>query len=232
MAPSDCAYGVNLDSPLAWMAKRETHDVSHQGIDELLFGALNARALLSAMEAAEGHPLLDSSIWQMFLVGATYSIALNAGKLTDHVGDTISLYRFWIKFVSPKKGMDIEEKLVTTIFQNHKKNDQQTILTPIKRFRDKALAHNESVVPITFDEIDHSLRFLVRVWALSQRYVTPLTTIPTCRLPFFSCSKNMDRIFDRACLQLMETAWDASWDDVDEWLKTPVNLMVLPGPHP
>lgn len=133
-----------------------------QGIDGLFLDAVHLRAFIYSLEAVEDKTFDNSFLYRTVVVGSTYAIVMKISKMYEWESekskyDKNTLRKLWRKIEDKYE----EKDLILTQFDT---KNTDSIFYPILQFRNKCLAHNEKVKPITWVQIDKAIFFLAFVW--------------------------------------------------------------------
>ena len=184
-----------------------------EGIDVLILDAVHLRAFMCALDVTGKSSFRNSFLHEALNVGATYSIVLKIMKLYDRPPDNHepnTLRKLWNKVA----GVDQEAVLITKEFHTQTKN---SVFQPLRIFRNKTLAHNESEQCITWEQIDKALFLCMRVWHLVDKHSGSIMMYP-----FYDFERVLGEF---KCLFSGEQISDAknAWNEYISRIKTAMN---------
>jgi len=142
-----------------------------QGIDELVLEAIEWRSMVYAFQNIETktNPFTESGFYAQWYLGAIYGIFTIVGKLLSKDKRDNSLRRLWT-LTSPTMLLDgacTEQEVeflnatLNTSSGHFTNENSKTLL-----YRNKLIAHNESMPIVKWDEVDEDLAILIRMWSL------------------------------------------------------------------
>ena len=142
-----------------------------QGIDTLILETIEWRALIYAFENVDTKrdPFKEHIFYDQWLVGGTYAIFCILGKLVSRHNQDKSLRRLWteVSHYIRRSGLCSKDEIeIIDNKMNLEKGHFTNQNSSTMRFRNKAIAHNESSPRVDWVEIDEDIKLLCRVWAL------------------------------------------------------------------
>lgn len=155
-----------------WLASDEFKQGKYpQGIDDLVLNLVDWRATVYAFQRVklDNNTFQSCHLFSQWQSGAGYAIACILGKLTSKDKRDNSIVNVW-KRVSPFMVQDhactsdeasvISRKLHRVEGHFTNANSKAILL------RNKMIAHNESSPHVEWDDLDHDIAILARIWAL------------------------------------------------------------------
>lgn len=142
-----------------------------RGIDELVLELIEWRAALYAFQNVDTkkNPFTEHVFHAQWLMGGTYTVFCLIGKLVSKHKDDNSLRKLWgevMEYVA-KSGLCGEGEVEFITNEMHRKKGRFTNAnSKAILFRNKVIAHNESLPQIEWTEVDKDIKFLCRVWSL------------------------------------------------------------------
>lgn len=142
-----------------------------QGIDQLFLELIEWRASIYAFQKVDTKqsPFTEHAFYAQWLMGGTYTVFCIIGKLVSKDKRDNSLTKLWSEtypYISNSELCSIDE-INTLLKRMHRTEGQfsntnsQSIL-----YRNKVIAHNESMPNIEWTEIDKDIKLICRIWAL------------------------------------------------------------------
>ncbi|EGR2274364.1 hypothetical protein D1216_22375 [Vibrio parahaemolyticus] len=122
------------------------------GVDELMLAAVHQRAYMEALNAIDESDIKSSYLLQMLTVGATYSIVMSLMKSYDRQTRKEEINTLRKLFLVSAKS-DMAEQL----FSEYDTENLNSVFVPLKNYRDKTLAHNESKELLSWEQVDQAL---------------------------------------------------------------------------
>ncbi|MFC1684752.1 hypothetical protein ACFL0R_04690 [Pseudomonadota bacterium] len=191
-----------------------------RGIDELILELIEWRAALYAFQNVdtEKNPFTEHVFHAQWLMGGTYTVFCLIGKLVSSDNRDNSLRKLWdtVKEYVANSGLceKDEADLVTEIMhkrQGHFTNDNSKAIL----FRNKYIAHNESLPQLEWIEVDKDIKLLCRVWSL----ITMWSSFGIMQ-PFRSgeiAFSGLDNVFNPAEIKLLNDQRESYIKLVKKW---------------
>jgi len=142
-----------------------------QGIDELVLELIEWRSSLYSFQNVdtEKQPFKEHAFYAQWLMGGTYTVFCLLGKLVSNDGRDNSLRKLWpivssyvrCSGLCGKGEIEIINKKMHRTEGHFTNTNSKAIM-----FRNKVIAHNESLPMIDWIEIDEDIKLLCRIWAL------------------------------------------------------------------
>ncbi len=161
-----------VDNLEEWISSDEFINGEYpRGIDELVLELIEWRAAIFALQNIDtrNDPFKQHAFYAQWLVGGTYTIFCLLGKLVSKDGRDNSLRKLWgvvsgYIFQSGLPGdgeIDyINEKMHPSQGQFTNENSQAML------YRNKVIAHNESLPRMEWSELDKDIELILRMWSL------------------------------------------------------------------
>jgi hypothetical protein len=193
-----------------------------RGVDELIIDAIEWRAAVYAFQKTNFRKTLFQSgvFFGQWYQGGIYVCFSVVGKLASRHKDDSSLRAIWNRtsdFILEDNGITKDEyDFIDEVFRKDgtrfTNNQSNTIL-----FRNKVIAHNESMPNTTWDDFDQDLKILVRIWSLlvswsSFGIIEPFRTHDEA----FS---GLEKVFDTEGLKQLREKRQDYLDMVTQWAK-------------
>ncbi|MDF5278873.1 hypothetical protein HKA89_16715 [Vibrio parahaemolyticus] len=171
------------------------------GVDELMLAAVHQRAYMEALNAIDESDIKSSYLLQMLTVGATYSIVMSLMKSYDRQTRKEEINTLRKLFLVSAKS-DMAEQL----FSEYDTENLNSVFVPLKNYRDKTLAHNESKELLSWEQVDQALMVSVTAWSYVETKSESRIMFPFHS--FSTVSSGLERLFSCEDLSLAKRAWD------------------------
>ncbi|MBO6580724.1 MAG: hypothetical protein JJ871_06495 [Thalassospira sp.] len=141
-----------------------------QGIDELMLGLVQYRAMVFAFEKvkSENSPFDKLPFFKMWIVSTGYLVATIIGKLTNKDNRDNSLKSAWKKCNQAIKESGVistaEWKKLDNLMRTNTYFSNES--SKAIRFRNKTIAHNEATFIPSWSDLDNDIKILARVWSV------------------------------------------------------------------
>lgn len=142
-----------------------------QGIDELILEVVEWRAAVYSFQNVDTKrdAFKESGFYAQWLLGAVYGVFTVIGKLISKDNRDNSLRKLWFQ-LSPlmlqDKACTHEEVEYINQEMDKSKGRFTNSNSKVLLFRNKVIAHNEAIPSVTWDEVDHEISLLIRMWSL------------------------------------------------------------------
>lgn len=142
-----------------------------RGIDELVLELIEWRAVIYAFQNVDtqSNPFKKHAFYAQWLVGGTYTIFCLLGKLVSKDQRDNSLRKHWdmVSGYVAQSGLCGETEIEFINSRMHRKQGQFTNEnSQAMKYRNKVIAHNESLPRMEWDELDKDIQLISRMWAL------------------------------------------------------------------
>ncbi len=171
------------------------------GVDELMLAAVHQRAYIEALNAIDESDIKSSYLLQMLTIGATYSIVMSLMKSYDRQTRKEEINTLRKLFLVSAKS-DMAEQL----FSEYDTENLNSVFVPLKNYRDKTLAHNESKELLSWEQVDQALMVSVTAWSYVETKSESRILFPFHS--FSTVSSGLERLFSCEDLSLAKRAWD------------------------
>ena len=169
-AKSKKAKMDNLKEEICCLMQSQNGSIGkHQGIDELLFSLIEHRAMIYAFQHTdtEENPFNKYPFFKMWHLAECYFVITVFGKLSSPGKKEKSLRHLWNKCQDGLKADKIISDIEWTQIRDLLSGASFTNVTsPVSRFRNKTIAHNETVLDLRWSDVDQEIKLLSRIWSV------------------------------------------------------------------
>ncbi|MBN8430173.1 hypothetical protein JF535_04820 [Microbulbifer salipaludis] len=142
-----------------------------RGIDELVLELIEWRAAIYAFQKVDtkNNPFKKHAFYAQWLVGGTYTIFCLLGKLVSKDSRDNSLRQHWdmVSRYVAQSGLCGETEIEFINSRMHRTQGQFTNEnSQAMKYRNKVIAHNESLPGMEWDELDKDIELISRMWSL------------------------------------------------------------------
>jgi hypothetical protein len=159
----------NLES---WISSDEFINGEYpRGIDELVLELIEWRAVIYAFQKVDvqNDPFKTHAFYAQWLVGGTYTMFCLLGKLVSKDDRDNSLRKHWgeVSQYVDQSGLCGDTELEYINNKMHRTEGQFTNgNSQAMLYRNKVIAHNESLPRMEWNELDKDIQLLTRMWSL------------------------------------------------------------------
>ncbi len=161
-----------VDNLEAWINSEEFINGEYpRGIDELVLELIEWRAVIFALQNVDtrNDPFQQHPFYAQWLVGGTYTVFCLLGKLVSKDLRDNSLRKLWgmVSEYIAQSGLSTDDEIDYINNKMHRSRGQFTnINSQAMLYRNKVIAHNESLPRMEWLELDKDVELISRIWSL------------------------------------------------------------------
>lgn len=166
------SWQEDVDNLEAWINSDEFINGEYpRGIDELVLELVEWRAVIFALQNVDtrNEPFKEHAFYAQWLVGGTYTVFCLLGKLVSKDSRDNSLRKLWdiVSEYIAQSGLCSDDEIGYINQKMHRSQGQFTNSNSQAMFyRNKVVAHNESLPRMEWFELDKDVELILRMWSL------------------------------------------------------------------